>query len=908
MNKNVLSAFLLLATGAVISGQTTPSDSTKLKSLEEVVIVGYKTQKRGNTSESFSTVKKEDLKSVTTPDVANMIQGRASGVRVSPSSGAPGSVAAITVRGITSISGGVNPIWVVDGVIFPNQPFIDPNQIESINILKDAASTALYGARGASGVIQVITKGGKKGPGKIIASASTSMNFFNLGNFKLMNGAEMYDFYANVLKSDEDFTPALKDRSFDWIKNGTQVGIVQNHTLEFSGGTDRSQTYISGNYYNEKGTVKGSNLDRMSFRLNQIYQINDKLVLKPKVSVVYNNEENREHSLYQMYLNMPWDNPYLEDGKPGDPRGNYPTSGPDKWWGRDQSNYLYDLQWNYGKSSNLNLALNGDFDYDFTKNLKFSSINNYTLYYDDSSDYTDPLSISGTDTSGAIYKYNSKRISRYFNQMLKYKFSVREHNFNALAAYEYNDSSVESANTSVYNIVGGKEVLNAGASSGTKPSGTASEYAYQGYLFNANYDYAGRYLAQFSLRRDGASIFGPDVRYGTFYSVSGAWNMHNESFLKYNWLTQLKLRASYGTVGNTPAGIYGWADNYGINYRYNGNPGAVWEQLENKDYTWETVKTTNLGLDMRVFNRLGLSLDYYIKDNHNLSFVYYYPVLAGNVYQYQNVGDVRNKGFEASLTYDIIKRNKVKWSFDFNIGANKNRVIALKDGKPIPNGNKRIIEGEDLNTWYMRKWMGVDSQTGKPQWEVVKDDGSSSITNNYNTATLQKVGTATPDFFGGFNTHFEVSDFFVDVFGVFSKGGLIYNSPRELFDSDGAYPTYNQMSLGAQGWNRWMNPGDNATHPAAIYNNTSLSNKPSSRYLEDASYLKIRSIKLGYNFQRELLQSLHLSNASIFINGENMFTFTKFSFVDPEVGHSGQADAAQYPIPKRVTLGLSLTF
>lgn len=451
-------------------------------------------------------------------------------------------------------------------------------------------------------------------------------------------------------------------------------------------------------------------------------------------------------------------------------------------------------------------------------------------------------------------------------------------------------------------------MFNAGASSGSKPTGSASEYAYQGILFNANYNFDEKYLAQFSIRRDASSVFGPDVKYGTFYSVSGAWNMHKEKFLQNDWLTQLKLRGSYGSVGNAPTTIYGWSDYYNINYIYNQNPGAVWTQLENRDYTWETVKTTNLGLDFRVFNRLGLTFDYYIKDNHNLTFLYYYPVLAGQVYQWQNIGDLTNKGFELALNYDIIKAQDLKWSVDFNIGANRNRIVSLKDGKSLPQGNQYILEGEDKNTWYMRKWVGVDAQNGKPQWEVVNADGSTAITNNWNAATLQKVGTATPDFFGGFGTHFEVHNVYLDVFGIFSKGGLIYNSARELFDADGAYPTYNQMSLEAQGWTRWMKPGDISTHPAAVYNSSSLSNKPSSRYLEDASFVKIKSIKLGYNFLPAMLQPLNISNASIFVNAENMLTFTKFSFVDPEVGSGATASASQYPIPRRVTLGLSVTF
>lgn len=882
--------------------QENKQDSLNEKKIEEVIVVGYKTQKKNATTESFSRIGSEDLKSVTTPSVTNMIQGRAAGTQVIQNSGAPGAQGSIIIRGVTSISGSRNPIWVIDGVIYNGTPFIDPNQIESINVLKDAASTALYGARGASGVIQVTTKAGRKGLGKINVSANTSYSIFNEGNFKLMNGSEMYDFYTNELGQKID--PTLKQKDFSWLKNGTEVGVVHNYTLDFSGGTDKSKTFASGNYYREAGTVKGSLLERFSFRLNQEYKVKDRLTIKPKVSITYNEAESRQHSLYDMYLNMPWDNPYLANGKPGDPkRGDF-----GKWWGRDERNYLYDLQWNYSKSNNFNVLINGDFEYNIARGLTFISTNNYSLYYDDEMSYQDPLSIGGRANKGSLFKSNTKRISRYFNQLLRFDRNFGNHNLQALAAYEFQDTGYTSFNASVYNIVGGKEVLDAGASSGLKPTGNGNQIAFQGVLFNTNYSFKDKYLAQFSIRRDGSSVFGADKRYGTFYSVSAGWNIHNEDFIKADWLTQLKLRGSYGTVGNSPAGTYGWQDLYSIDYIYNGSPGAVWAQHPNPNYSWETVKTTDLGLDIRLFNRLGITADFYIKDNNDMSFIYWHPLLAGGLWEYQNVGNVRNRGLDLSFNYDIIKNSNFKWSVDFNIGANRNKILSLKDGKAIPNGNFRLMEGEDIHTFYMRKWAGVDPANGDALWEVVDNDGNITTTNSYNQATLQKVGRGTPDYFGGFNTRMEYKGISLDINASFSKGGLIYNTPRELFDSDGAYPTYNQMSLAAQGWTRWQKPGDIATHPKAVFNNNSNTNKPSSRYLEDGSFLKIRSIKLGYNIPRNFLEDLKISNANIFINAENMFTFTKFSYVDPEVGTGYAASSSQYPIPRRITLGLNLTF
>lgn len=906
---NKIGVFFFLAPYLAFS-QENKQDSLSEKKIDEVVVVGYKTQKRNNTTESYSKLGSEDLKSVTSPNVTNMIQGRAAGVNVMQSSGAPGAQGSIVVRGLSSFNGNRAPLWVVDGVIYNGTPFIDPNQIESINILKDAASTALYGSRGAAGVVQVITKQGSKGIGKINVSVNNTYAFFNTGKFKLMNGAQLYDFYVNDMgiTPGGDFLPELRNRDFNWLNNGTETGVVNNYTIDFSGGTEKSRTFISGNFYNETGTVKGSQLNRYSFRINQEYQVKPRLTLKPKLSVVYNENDNRGHSLYQMYLNMPWDNPYLTNGLPGNPRVHYPTGGVNKWWGRDMSNYLYDLQWNYGKSSNFNVFINGDFDYKITNNLTFASVNNYTLYFDESMGYTDPLSIGGTATGGQIARSTAKRVSRYFNQMLRYNFKLGEnHNFNALAAYEYQDTDVNSFGASVYKIVGGKEVFDASAESGTKPSGSRSQIAYQGALFNLGYDFNDKYLAQVSVRRDGSSVFGKDSKYGTFYSVSAGWNLHKESFLQASWLNQLKLRGSYGTIGNAPSGTYSWQDLYSLGYIYNGNPGAVWAQMGNPNYSWEIVKTLDLGLDVRVFNRLGLNIDVYEKNNQDMAFVYYYPVLAGQVYQWQNIGDVRNRGIELALNYDVIRNKNVKWTVDFNISTNQNRITKLRNSQPVPNGSMRLFEGEDMNTWYMRQWAGVDPQTGSPLWVVENADGTRTTTTNYNAATLLKSGVSTPKYFGGFNSRLEVKGVFLDVNATFSKGGLIYNSPRELFDSDGAYPTYNQMDIAYQGWTRWQKPGDIATHPKAGYNNQSNSNKPSTRYLEDGSFLKIRSIKLGYNLPKTILSPFNISNASIYVNAENMFTFTKFTFVDPEVGGTS-ASSTQYPIPRRLTLGLNLTF
>ena len=299
------------------------------------------------------------------------------------------------------------------------------------------------------------------------------------------------------------------------------------------------------------------------------------------------------------------------------------------------------------------------------------------------------------------------------------------------------------------------------------------------------------------------------------------------------------------------------------------------------------------------------------------------PSLTGVDRQYLNVGDVRNKGWEFNFNYAIIKKQDLSWDLGFNISTYQNRVLSTRNNATQILDNYHVaMTGYDVNSFYMRKWMGVNSDNGKGQWEVVNADGSRSLTTNYNAATVQVVGASTPDYYGSVSTNLTIKNFYLNANFYFSQGGQIYNSTRELFDSDGAYPYYNQMVL-KDSWSRWQKPGDVATHPEAIYNNNTLVNKPSSRYLEDASYVKLRSLRIGYNFPASLAEKIWVKNASIYIMGENLLTITKFSGVDPEVGAYGSRDLTLdtstggnysgnanviYPVPRRISLGFNFSF
>ena len=873
--------------------------------LNEIVLVGYTSRKKSDVTSSVSVIDANELSDVTTPDVSTLIQSKAAGVQVVQSTGQPGALPSIQIRGVTSLNGNSSPLWVVDGVIVHGTPTLGPHDIQTISVLKDASATALYGSRGANGVIVVTTKEGATEKNEVSISSRTGFSRFNNGNFELMNSQQLFNYYqkfGNPNEIPEEINESLLNTDYDWFKNGTQTGIVQDHNISFSGGSEKSKTFISLGYYKESGTLKDYDYDRLNFRLNHNYKIGDRLTLKPRLSINYGKRNSRQAPLYSLYTYLPWDKPYDDQGNIINPQD---ADNPIAWYGRDQDNYLYDLQYNYNKSRELNLFGIFNFEYKITKNLKFISTNGITLFYSDGTTYTDPNSNAGLANIGSLYKFNNKRYTNFTNQMLKYSKTFGENSINALVAYEFNNYKYEGNNGTGYGLVPGTTILDNAA----KPAavgGTTNDEALQAMLFNIDYSYGNRYLAQFSIRRDGASNFGEDSKYGTFYSGSIGWNIHNEAFFNVDAIDALKLRASYGAVGNRPGALYPQYDLYSLGNTYNGAPAPTPSQLGNSDLSWEISYQTNIGLDTRLFDRVDLSVEYYDKNTSDLLYFVQLPSVTGYTGYYENIGAVTNKGVESSIFVDIFKGDGFNWTLSGNIGTNQNKVKELFDDKEVNRGNKISRVDKDFNSWYIRKWLGVDPANGNPLWEVVDPQtGERSETSDYNAATNQIVGSSSPDFYGGFASSMRFKGFSLSASFGFVSGNKIYNSSRELYDADGAYPTFNQQVLSDK-WNRWEKPGDIATHPLPLYGGNNASNKTSSRYLEDGSYLRLRNIRLGYSIPQKWIEKFGLKNLELYLTGDNLLTFTEYSGTDPEAGNDGFV-GTQYPISKRFALGVNLS-
>ena len=894
------------------------------KTLSELVVVGYTTQRKESLTGAMISLKDTKLKDMTTPSVSNLLNGKAPGVYVAPGSGRPGSSAAVVIRGQATLNGNTRPLWVIDGVIVGDDPGqLNPQDIEGLTILKDAASTAIYGSAGANGVVVVTTKSSRSGKLRVSASVRAGLSRLNNGNLHMMNGAELYDYFASTGNASTipfpRWKPALRNDNFDWWALATRTGISQDYNLTIQGGSETMNSLFSLGYYDEKGAVKGFDYKRYNFRLKTAYKPLDWLTIRPMISGAMQTSDDRQYSVSAMYSMLPWDSPYDADGKPVP----HKYSG---WVNSNSTNYIRDLQWNHADGRNYEFMGNLDFDARITPWLTFSSVNNYKYVHSTSHGYQDPRSSGGESVQGRITEYHGQVARRYTNQKLLTSNSWGLHNLNGLLAYEFNDYWGKSTDVYGTGFVPGFEVLDITAKP-ERAKGGIAEWAVQSVFANARYSYDNRYLVEGSIRRDGASNLGSRAKYGTLFSISGGWNIHRESWFGVKAFDQLKLRASYGSAGNRPSALYPQYDLYSIASNYNGQPGMLISQIGNRDLTWERTYTAGIGLDASLWeNRLRLTLDLYSKKTDNI--LYNVPVtsLTGVTHVYRNIGKMDNRGIEVAIGGDLIRTKDITWSLDLNIGHNANKLtdifrqydpsgqyiakpVIIGDGSGIAGSATRILEiGSPIDTYYMPQWAGVDPEDGRPLWYKEDADGKKVTTKNYAEAKYYKLGSAAPKVFGGITTSLRWREFDLSATFGYALGGQIYNYSRQELDSDLAYTDRNQMAL-QKGWSRWQKKGDIATHPRALYNNKDNGNKASSRYLEDNSFFKLRTLTLGYNLS---LPQLKIQTLRIYLNAENLLTFTKYSGVDPELPASdgsvmGTTGISVYPPVRRFVLGFNLS-
>lgn len=919
--------------------------------LEEVVVMGYTSQKKNELSSSVVSLRSEELVDNSTPDLGNMIQGKAAGVVVMNASGQPGEAAQIRIRGTGSISASADPLYVVDGIAGGT---FNPNDVETVTILKDASATALYGASAAGGVIVVTTKQGKdRSRTEVNFKASAGVKQALTGRYHPMDSQELYDTQRLMGKKRPE---SLLEKDFDWFGSIFKKGIVQDYYASIAGISGRVNYFASLDHYDEQGSMIGTAYDRNSARVNLSAPVGEKVTLNTRLG--YNRSHSTSYTDWKdiatAYNGMPWDNPYDEEGNPI-PIG-MPEAAGTVWYGKEQYNPFHTLLYNSSQSWSEDIVADVQLVWNINENLTFTSNNRLASSNWNSKTYLDSrTNITGVKDIGSLSQGSGNSWSVGLTELLKYHKNVDEHSINGIVGYEVGWGYTSSIGASGGNMLTGMQALNSAIPTGI--SGSDYHSAAWAVLAQGQYSYKEKYIATASIRYDRTYKFAPKARGGFFPGVSAAWIISKEDFMSdMPQYDLLKLRVGYGVTGNSDISPFLYQDSYSTGITYNDKVVAVAERMANDYLGWESAHMASLGLEARMYDRVNFALDLYNTDNKNLLLDVPQALSSGFSSYTANIGTINNKGIELAVDGDIIKSKDLRLNVGFNIGLNRNRVKYLPNGAffrstGTPAVEQIVAQGYDIYTWYMPEWAGVNPENGEPLWwsyEKEEDEdgyplyyvldergnptaekstevtawpvftGNREKTNVYKNADYRMVGSATPKFTGGITTNLKWKNWSLGANLHFVVGNKIYNQARNTIDADDAYNDYNMMSLhNGLGWVRW-DPNDESTHEIATHPypkgaTKKSSNGISTRYLEDGSFIRLKNITLAYNIDKPMFWD-YVKGGRIYFTADNVFTFTRFSGADPEVRLEGTSWSLaglfndNYPVPRSFVFGIDFKF
>ncbi|MBQ6204505.1 MAG: TonB-dependent receptor [Prevotella sp.] len=896
------------------------------EALDEVIVVGYGTQRREAKTGSITSVKAKDIADIPATSLDKMLSGKMAGVMVTQSSGQPGSSSSIRIRGTSSINAGNNPLYVVDGIPImsgddsqmtnTSNPIaaINPDDIDNITVLKDAAAASVYGSRAANGVILITTKSGKEGKSKFTVRAKYGVSTLaNDNDFGMMTGQELLEYQRQAVRNagkdpDDPTAGANYYRPYElltrpqtnWMDHLSRTGHLQEYELTMSGGSARTKYYNSVSYHDNEGVYYGIDFKRIQARVNADHQINKYLTTGVRVNVGYlYGEDVPMQSLY--YSNpafagmtiLPWTPAYNADGSHYVRISENSNTNPrataqydDQWSKKYKFNGSIYLEWKPIKQ--LTLKTNNAAEMSFNEDRRYWSLESndyesgYPVLQTEEYQYR-VLTTSNTATFQDQYGDHSVRVLAGQEAFHKYYWLQYQYATNLNPDIPY----VNSGSTDSYNI--------------EYDTYTDTMMSWFGIL---DYNYASRYFLQASIRADGSSLFGKNNQWGTFWSVGASWNIHNEKFMQnLTWLNTLKLRASYGVNGNNNIGHYQQFGTY-TSSAYNGVTGLRPSTPANDDLSWERNYTWNLGLDFRFLKRFSGSIDVYNRKTTDMLLSKAQSSTTGFNSAYTNIGSMRNTGIEFQFDADIIDQGDWKWNAGFNIAHNKSKILELAGDEEMnysEDSRLKHIVGEKLFTFWLKDYVGVNPVNGEALWRT--EDGE--LTNDYNDAAYVKSGSPEPTYTGGVHTTLTWKDLSLSVVGEFKGGNKVLIIENRYFTSDGAQMTMNQQK-GLL--NYWKKPGDTGCNPKPIAGNTTNSNSFSSnRFIEKGDYFRIKDITLSYNVPASLLRKIGFSSARVYASGLNVFTFHDVNFWDPERGVDGMGYGV-YPVTKSFVLGLDLSF
>ncbi|MFH0758967.1 MAG: SusC/RagA family TonB-linked outer membrane protein [Bacteroidota bacterium] len=894
--------------------------------MEEVVVTAYSSKSRTEISSAVVSLKADDINQVTVNSVEDMLIGKVAGVHVQSASGQPGEASDIRIRGVGSVFSPQKPLVVVDGIIGGSY---NPNDIESVSILKDAGATGLYGSAAAAGVILITTKSGKPGSSEIRARIKRGIKTPEFGNYQLMNTQQLYDYHESF------FSPALfpiarpdslLNYDYDWVNNTYRQSSITTVNVSALGGSEKTNYYLSVDYMDDQGTLRSTSYDRLSIRSNVKYQLNDRVNIGTNFVFNYGKSTYANWNMAEGAFRLqPWDQPVDAGGEL-----IYDVSGAG-WLSNLISNPYHSEQYNreggYGLDGQANVTLG----IRITDWLKIDSWTTLGMGYSKFEAIYSPKSFEGAADGGRISNDVTLDQSWGNTSLLKFNKDFGAHGIDGLVGFEAGSyRSERNLGGVAVGFLPGQVVMGV-AGAQEQPSGTIVESRGVSILSQLNYNYAKKYFATVSYRRDGNSRFAPSNKYASFFTYAASWLISSEEFMQnLEAVHYLKLRASYGAVGNSsfPDGsYYPYFPSFTAAGIYNGQTPYFPEVPGNYDLTWETSNPLNIGIDMGFLRRLEVNVDFYDTRTKDLLFRNPLPSSKGYEFQWANVGEIRNMGIELAVNATAMRTKDITWNINFNIAHNNNKLIALSDKESVTemvisrgDPSQILVVGGGAFDWYMPKWLGVDPDNGEPLWEDIIYDADGNETGRVATSIYtdaeedyQVMGSPFPDFSGGFGTFFSWKGLSLNAAFSYSVGNMIYHSSRQESDNDGENFSVNAMVM-QKGWSRWVNPGDDATHPEPVYGGNLNSNKYSSRYLEDGSYVRLRNLTLAYDLPQNIAQKIKMHNLRVTLSMDNLFTFTKYSGADPDVPlYMGSytlpgTQYFKYPINKQYLLGLEFSF
>lgn len=952
----------------------------EMEQIDEVMVVAYGTVKKEAYTGSAQVVKGDQVMREAAPlSAEKALQGYVAGVRITQTDGQPGAKATVQIRGIGSINGNLEPLYVIDGVpmvtgdksqVMSSNVLsaLNPNDIESMTVLKDAAATSLYGSRAANGVIIITTKQGKAGKTTFSVDyehgfTSTAMphELFGLylsgkdyteyaleglknrylydrkalpgqpnydsGNGAIQEDAMRYAYQnlnskAKILhpddKLDGKFNYATADmsrylthaRNTDWANELFKGGHEDKVNVSARGGNEKIRFFSSLGYFNQVGLVPSSEFERFTGKVSVENKATDFLTFSLNESISYTDQSGTSSGGY--YSNPIWGMRNLNPTAPVyDNNGGYFRY---PGFSTKIPNYVKNVQEQVKESQNFRSITNLNITVNLTKWLTFRSVNglDYINLLESAVNGID--SHDGRNEKGTVGEYYSKMMDLTTSNTLTFDKGFGKHKLNALLGYEAKKYHFKYFGAEGSGFISDDylELDNAATASGV--GGAFSDDRLVSYFLKGDYNYDDKYYFSASYRRDGSSRLAQNQRWGNFYAFSAAWDMARESFIKkIKWINSLRLKTSYGTTGNLPEGYYESQALFSLSNKYNENPVFYLKSMGNPLLTWEHSYTWNIGIDFSLLNyRLSGTLEYYNKITDNLLNNATVSVNTGFSSILVNEGKLANNGVELTLSSRNLVKKHFTWSTDLNISWMRAIVKELPDD--VISSPRIFREGEHLYSFYAREWAGVDPQTGQPLWYVNKygADGKTpvkdgSVTSKASEANQVILGKAYPDIYGGITNRFSFYGFDVSFLLTFTLGGHMYHS-LDTRTADGYYiGTYNPTYRGASGY--WRQPGDEASRPMVIYNNPYQPTTVSDRYILSTDHLRLKNFTVAYNLPQNFVKKMRMQNAKVYFNGTDLLTFYKHKDINPEASYTGNTNAgSRYPAMKSFRLGINIQF